>query len=48
MGEVNDTFLLEGRTSILSLGVSQASPARSSDVSRVRLKTLGWLEASGL
>jgi hypothetical protein len=45
MGEVRDTLLRRRGEGIAMLKGSQASPTCLSDKSRVKVKTLGWLEA---
>jgi hypothetical protein len=48
MREMIDTSLRGGRNSIVLLVVSQASSALPSDKSRVKVKTIKWLEAEVL
>jgi hypothetical protein len=44
-GNLRDTLLWGWRNSIVSLEFSYTSPARPSDKSRVKVKTLEWLQA---
>jgi hypothetical protein len=44
-GRKGSHFLVEGVGGIILLGGSQASPARVSDKSRVKVNALGWFEA---
>jgi hypothetical protein len=46
MGKRNETLLWGRRKIVVLLAGSQALPARPSDKSRLKVKTLEWLEAT--